>query len=192
MESIITNKESEMSKEIINKLREKSEYLHLLNSVLYYNYPFFLDDEGELIESKILIISKYGIFIIWVIDELEIDNDSVLEINETIEQLTYTIQSKLMINRTLRKFNKEVVEYVTSPIIYAPLLRNNIPSEYSIFRNEETLISSLQQIIENSRELTELEYREIRATLEGSKPLIKKKRREITSETSKGKIISQL
>ncbi len=192
VETIISRKESEIAKEIIDKLREKSEYLHLQDSILYYNYPFFLDDEGELIESKILIISKYGILIIWVIDEVEIDNDSVLETNETIEQLTYTIQSKLLVNRTLRKFKKEIVEYVTLPLIYAPLLKTNITSEYPIFQNEEKLVDSLNNSIRNLEELTDLEYQEIRATLEGSKPLKKKKRREITSETSKGKIISEL
>lgn len=192
MESIITNKESEISKEIIDTLREKSKDLQLQDSVLYYNYPFFLDDEGELIESKILIISKYGIFIIWIIDEVEIDYDSVLEINDTIEQLSYTIQSKLMINRTLRKFKKEIVEYVASPFIYAPLLRNDFPSDYQVFRNEETLISSLRETIESEEIFAELEYREIRATLEGSKPLRKKKKRNVTIEKSKGKIVNEL
>ncbi len=140
MESNITENFSEGTKNIINFITEKAQKLKLQDSILYYNYPFFRDDEGELIQSEILIISRYGIFIIWVVEEVKINYDSILEINETIEQLKIVIESKLMINRTLREFKKNISDYIIITHIYIPLLEDDVIFDYTLFRNEYSLV----------------------------------------------------
>ncbi len=190
LEIIITDEIDEETKRFINILSDKVEELE--NSVLYYNYPFFLDEEGEIIPSKILLISLYGIFIIWVVEEVKIDFDHVILLNETIEQLVYTIRSKLMINRNLRKFKKNIFEYVINPHIYAPILEGEIEFEYPVYQNEELLIESLKNIIRKSDIYNELEYQEIRATLEGSKPLKTIKKRVLSEGKTKGNIVDKL
>lgn len=192
MECIIRDQVNEVTKDLINLLKEKSDVLKLQDSVLYHKYPYFLDDEGEILEPDILIISKQGILVIWIIDEIKIDSDRILELCEIIEQVTITIQSKLMINRTLRSLKKEVINYMDEPRIYAPLLTENIEVEYSSFRNEESLIESIKQVNNDSETYSDLEYQELRATLEGSKPLKKKKKRANVSEKSKGYIANEL
>lgn len=192
MECIITSELDEITKNIINFLNEKSNILQLEDSILYHNYPFFLDEEGENIPSEILIISKYGIFIIWIVRDVKIDPDSILEVNDVIEQLMFVIQSKLMINRTLRRFKINTPEYITTPRIYAPILDAGINFKYPVYRNEEQLFRSIKKIINNSEIFHDLEYQEIRATLEGSKPLKQKKKRKVNSKKSKGYIVNEL
>ncbi|MFW9881156.1 MAG: DEAD/DEAH box helicase [Candidatus Thorarchaeota archaeon] len=192
METIIPECNNDLIKNFINNIAQKSEELNLQESILYYNYPFFLDENGELLESQILVISKYGIFIIWVIEEVEIEYDYLMEINEALEQLLFTIQSKLMISSTLRKFHNDLNYYISKPLIYTPLLRNPISSDYLIFQNEEIFFDKLHEILENKEILSDLEFVEIRALLEGSKPLKKKKKRKITSKKTKGKVLSEL
>jgi len=192
LETIIADEVDEETRRLINFLSDKVEELNLEKSVLYYNYPFFLDDEGEIIPSKILLISKYGIFIIWVVEEVKIDFDSVVLLNETIEQLMYIIRSKLMVNRNLRKFKKNTFDYVLKPRIYAPILDGKTEFEYTVYQTEESLINSLKDIIGKSVIYNELEYREIRATLEGSKPLKTVKKRDISAAKTKGNIVDEL
>lgn len=192
MDCFIANKNNKVVNEFIKLLEEKSEELKLEDSVLYYNYPFFRDDEGELIEPNILLISKYGIFIIWVIVDVRIDSNTQIEINETIEQLVYILQSKLMVNRALRGFKDKIFNYVVDPIIYAPLLSKDIISDYKILKNSDSIILELQKLINNTDIFKDVEYQELRATIEGTKSLIKKKKRVITSTNSKGNRIDEL
>lgn len=192
MEIIITDEADEETRKLTNFLSEKAEELKLENSVLYYNYPFFRDDEGEIIPSKILLISEYGIFIIWVLEEVRIDHNDVELLNEMIEQLMFIIRSKLMINRNLRKFKKNIFDYVLEPHIYAPILDGKEGFEYPVYQTKQLLISSLKDIIIKSKRYNELEYKEIRATLEGSKPLKTVKKRDISEAETKGNIVDEL
>ncbi len=192
MDCFIANKDNRIANELINLFQEKSNELNIRNSVLYYNYPYFRDYEDQLIEPNILLISKYGIYIIWVIDDVRIDNTTQVEINEKIEQLVVTLQSKLMINRVLRRFKKKTFDYVIDPIIYAPLLSEDFVSEYRIINNDNSVIEYLKGQIEKIAEYDEQEYQELRATIEGSKSIIKKKKRDVTSKETKGYRINEL
>lgn len=186
-----------VSKLILNSLETEEINLNLKDSYLYYDFPVYKDLDDKVLISKILLISHHhGIILIETLSSTTQDDfkRDVVQADVKLDQVYSAVLARLIRNRNLRKNRKDFL-FPFDALIFAPLL--DIPPEdidiaTPIIYSQQKLISYIKG--KEISKIDELVFKELIATIEGSKGIIKLKNRDKISipSDSKGSIIKKL
>lgn len=169
---------------LVNIIIDNEEKFHLQDSILYYNYPIFKDIYGNLIQGDILLLSKrYGIILLWYIDSESSTQENNL--NPSISDFQNALFSKLLKNSKLREENYKLNIKISTVLFN---IRNNNTSTSlpdNIIQSDEELLSFLQQITVCN--LNDEHFKELIASIEGTKGIKTLKNREFNKENNNSK-----
>jgi len=156
----------------------------LENAELYYEFPIFKEMDGQIISSKMLLASQtHGVIIAWT-SNATTPADFMGElptIESKLEQAFTALYSRLIRNRTLRKSKNQLL-FNLETIIFAPLIQN----PPSIAEHESALlftIHDLEEYLDKKSEnpLDFIIFKELVATIEGAKGLIRPRERAVSN-----------
>lgn len=172
----------EISKELVDYLN--SETLDHDNSIVYYEYPIYMDIDEQPLSPKILFISPtVGVLIL---NCSPVSNtDEVSNLDEETSQNENYLFSKFIKSKILRGKNKRELSFVLQSALYLPLAKSISYDVENVICKEKSEVLSLIAV-ENSQ-LTEDMVNEICSILEGSKAILKPKVREISHDDTKSK-----
>jgi superfamily I DNA and RNA helicase len=146
---------------------------------VYHNFPLYpANDYSKPITANILFCSKtYGIFIFKCIDyssRLSLEKEAIIE---DLDQIDRIIFAKILKDSpNLRKGRRELKVKI-KPVIYINNYNKNDTSEGELDFEDFSVITSafeLEPIIKYDKdEITEVEFKDLKATIEGSKGIPK-------------------
>ena len=186
---------------LVNLIQENQDALRLSEAILYYEFPFYWDDNNSIIAADVLIVSKPHGVIIFKCEDYNartLDEQKAKTLNEGIDQVYSQIYSKLIKSRGLR-IKPQQLAIDLHPALFLP----NYDGSKSTFTDAWPDL----EVILNSNELTQFLsgalrtpindsiFKETLATLEGSKGLLRPpKGRGIAEETkdSKGALLDKI
>ncbi|MGE5437709.1 MAG: DEAD/DEAH box helicase [Syntrophothermus sp.] len=193
--------EDPTAKSFIELLESQELKGNLEDSIVYYQFPFYQNEDGSLATANILLISKnHGIIVIKCCNIHERDNNekSLKKTIADLEQIYSLIFAKLIKTKNIRS-NPHSLKIPFLPLIYTTSEIKNGSSLKKEWDQLDFLYSdkdlelylrnnSLPKTIDNST------LSEIIATLEGSRNIIRPKEREITTgpKTTKGGILDEI
>ncbi len=182
--------------DFLNYLQKNENELRLQDSEIYIEFPIYKDIDGDVVISKILLVSPWhGVIVISTSDiTLSRCNTGDLEIiDEALDRVFTAIYSRLIRNKNLKRDKREL-KFCTDSILFAPFVGDKLQ-----ISTRATLISSYASINDYFKSISESklnidDYNEIIATIEGSKGLVRQKSRDISSlsQQSKGYIAGKV
>lgn len=186
---------------LVDLIKEHQSDLGLSDAILYYEFPFYWDDNNSIIAADVLIVSKIHGIIIFKCEEYNsrtLDPLKAKNLNDEIDQLYSQIYSKLIKSKGLR-LKPQQLAIELHPALFLPnyegskeLLTSAWP-ELGVILNSNELADFFSS--NTSAQLNESIFKEALATLEGSKGLIRPpKGRGIAGETkdSKGALLDKI
>ena len=174
--------------QIVSLLENSQTQLGIERSQLYYKFPLYKDAEGEVVESRLLLVSpEHGLLILWTIEEAA--GDPAAQVDAAISQIdqVYTsIVSRLIRNKALRKGRE--LGITVEAAIYAPVLSGRYAAAETTTK-VLTTDQGLCDFIESNRhdEYDETTFSELLSTLQGAKGLIRARERPIQGLDPKSK-----
>jgi len=192
-------KKEPAARALITSLYQINEEDPFSEAAIYHHFPIYPHQSSEsTISANVIFISKdHGVFIFQSVEcsgrsELELDSyfDSLSEIDRLIFAKILKESPGLQKNR--RSLKVEIL-----PIVYL----NNYDGG-NLLNTEFDVITNLAQLVElikethNKDALCDNDYRDLKATLEGSKGILRPKERDLRDEkdytNSRGAILSAI
>lgn len=170
------------------------------NAAVYHQFPIYPNVEGSsTVSANVLFISdKYGIIIFQCVDyscrTLLTYTETINKLNE-IDRLLF---AKIIKDAPSLQLNRRNLKVNITPAVFFSNC-DSIPSDQNL--KEVKLVSTEKNVHEllvsnQEHELTENEYAELKATIEGSKGILKVSERKIKNATdfinSKGAVLSAI
>lgn len=201
---IILDKD-QSSKTLIDYLSQCQDDLNIQDAYIYHNFPLYREDDDTSSKANVMLISPFHGIVIFQTSDLSSRSDNIVEkvtsLKDKLEQVYSQIYAKLIRNKSIRKSPVELKINITQSIFLpnsekSLLEQENIDDFVSLIYEARELNSLF-----NERKLTEkIEetlYKEVIATVEGSKGIIKPKERKISARTedeekTKGSILQSL
>lgn len=178
-----------ISKELIDYIARNKKVAKDL--IVYYEYPIYTDIDDNSISPKILIISpSCGVIIVNC--SAASANEDIIILDEETSQIENYLFSKFIKNKNLRGENKRELCFNLQSILYLPIINSDYCDlENKICRNEEDFLKLLTN---EKSSITEEQLKEICAILEGTKAILKPKKRELNNgdASSKGYILNEM
>lgn len=181
-ETLLNNEPS--SKSLVMMLINIEAKKTLGPTALYHHFPLYPDNQSDkLITANILFCSQnYGIIIFKSIDysvrqELEIDN-----IIEGIDQIDRLIYAKIIKDAPNLRKNKRDLKFGIKSIVYLNNYHNDGPP--LVFGESITVTSEIEldSLVRYDRTpLSDSEYKDLKATIEGSKAIPRPAERKTTT-----------
>ena len=175
------------SAKLLHYLKTNESALGLGQAALYHAFPLYRDDEWGLVRADCVLVSRrHGV----VPFALSSDGGTLgpaarLRCQEVAEAVPSHIQSRLVKNRSLRAGPTRLAFDIT-PVAFAPLADQALGDfGLPVLRTEAEIGEFLQSV---SAEMTDEQFRELLATIEGAKGLIRPRKRDLADHppTSKG------
>lgn len=175
-------------------LEANNERLGLTESEIYFDFPILKDLDDVIVISKLLIISpEHGIIAVSTSNAAHASNltNELRKLDEELDNLFSLLFSRLFRNKALRESKKELA-FPTKVVIYAPYAPIDSTTEFFIQDLDSEVLVSDRQIDtffnDNKIEpISETIYKELIATIEGAKGLIKPKARDVDEQDVKSK-----
>ena len=173
-------------------LEKNQDDLGIAEGMLYHNFPLYRDDESGVIVADAMLLSKAHGVIAFALTNTQ-SKDAVDDLEKCIpvvEQLPAHIHSRLIRNKALRK-SAVTLKFDVTPFVYAPFLTEK-PDDFKVECEVLVTSDSLREALEELRRkknLNDNTFDELAATIDGSKGLVRQKKRDIEEddEDSKGK-----
>lgn len=169
------------AKELMRQLEDLSASLQIEDPVFYYDFPLFRDDELQLYRSTVIFASRsHGLFVFSTLRPT-IDVEELEEQDEKLNQLDSLLFSKFIKSSALRK-SKRGLKFAITPILFLP----EQPQVGQPEDLENQIVFSphtLKQVIEQHDDgtLSEFEWHELVAQLEGTKAISRPEVRKISA-----------
>ena len=170
---------------VVNYLREQESALGLLDAVLYYDFPLFRDTENELHRSYLLLVSRsHGVVLLNVSGsgDRPLDENGIRSKDDQIVQLHSIIFGMLLKSKILRSGLREIKPSMTgvlfTPNVADPVLVNQL----DLASESACSFEALGHVISRNQRgapLSETEWAELRAIIEGAKGLIRPRERVV-------------
>lgn len=182
---------------LVRFLCDNESELSLNDAQLYYDFPVFKDIDGEIIISKILLVSpRHGVLVIEKSGAINCSDflSEIERIDSNAEQVFSSLYSRIIRNKILKKSKREL-KFSLEAIIYAPLVENppiNLNIETPVLFTQNKLYEYIKELEADSIEGTS--FSELVSTIEGSKGIIRPKFRDTTDlpSDSKGFFVKSL
>lgn len=199
MEKILSPKLEDdlIAQEFIGFIENNCEDLRLDEAMIFYDYPLYKDIDDTLYRTPILLLSRnHSILIVQPVTATFTRgvSDEILHIDSILDQLSSIILSKLIKSKILRRAKIGPVVGVV-PILFITNVEERQLSEINLINNVIQNYSDFKPfILETEIErLTDIEWQELKAIIEGSKAVIRPKDRSPKEKAlTLGAIISAL
>ncbi len=173
---------------ILHVLKSNEQAMGLQDAVLYHAFPLYRDDEGGLIAADCVLLSQNHGVIPFALakDRDNLSQESERRCLEIAEQVPSFIQSRLIKNRALRKGPTRLA-FEIQPVAFAPFLSTKPKFEYlPIALTERELLDYFNSIRDK---MSDEMFKELVATIDGAKGLIRPKKRNVSDrlDSSKGR-----
>lgn len=170
---------------VVNYLRKKESDLGLLDAVLYYDFPLFRDTENELHRSYLLLVSRsHGVVLLNVSGsgDRPLDEHGIRSKDDQIVQLHSIIFGMLLKSKVLRSRLREIKVSI-SGVLFTPNVEDPVlVNELDLASESACSFEALGQVISRNQHtapLSETEWAELRAIIEGAKGLIRPRERAV-------------
>lgn len=170
---------------VVNYLHEQTSDLGLLEAVLYYDFPLFRDTENELHRSYLLLASRsHGVVLLNVSGSRDrpLDKKGIRSKDDQIVQLHSIIFGMLLKSRVLRSGLRKIKPNMTG-ILFTPNVEDPVLVQQLDLASESACsFEALGQAISRNLHkapLSETEWAELRAIIEGAKGLIRPRERVV-------------
>ncbi|MFB0493939.1 superfamily I DNA and RNA helicase [Mucilaginibacter sp. OAE612] len=177
--------------ELIESIKE----IDLSAASIYHHFPFYVDEtfEGSLNVNLLFIDKNFGILIFKCVEAIDNrDNNQIIALNNDLSVLDSLIYSKLIKVMSLQAKRRELkVNATTLVYIHNPKLDieyNDL--NFDVFSTRAELIEIISTNAKTP--LTEGEFKELKATIEGSRGIVNPKDRPAKTANSKGAILSRI
>ncbi|VVB89742.1 Uncharacterised protein [uncultured archaeon] len=182
------------AKALIELLKGREKQLALDDAVVHHNFPLYLDSDGSVKNTDLMIISKkYGVLIFKCLDGSKRLPDHIDKLILDFEQVYYIILSKLIKSKNVRKSAIPLKSIVYCSGVCDSKRIKNVWDDLEVIRQDGE-INTIFKNIRLETELNETLFNEILSILEGSQSLIKKSERPIDDfrKKTKGYILSEI
>jgi superfamily I DNA and RNA helicase len=176
---------------LLRLLEEQEEELGLKDAVLHYEFPIYRGLEGETVTVKALLMSpRHGVVVIGTTDTTPKTVSGDLEkVNKQVEDAFSAIFARAIRNKALRKNIRELL-FPLEAVIYAPFLEGaQVPDGLAsrVLQAERDVREFLHGL--DGAGLTPEIFDEVVASIEGSKGLVRPKKRDLADQPpdSKGR-----
>ncbi|MBS1956609.1 MAG: DEAD/DEAH box helicase [Cyanobacteria bacterium SZAS-4] len=152
------------------------------------NYPLVVSGAGEVLRTKVMVLSpKHGVLILIPAELIDQSPASAIEdVVENVEAVMGEVMAKLVKNKATRIYQSSV-----HCAIYAPHLHRDV-SEYTSYSVLRTNADILRYINEHETlDLSSVEFAQLQSVIEMSNVLKQPKRRSLANENSKGSIAAR-
>ena len=173
------------AKSVVTYLDEQESDLRLLDAVLYYDFPLFRDTENELHRSYLLLSSRsHGVVLINVSGSPDrpLDVKGIRGKDDQIVQLHSIIFGMLLKSKVLRSRLREIKPNMTG-VLFTPNVEDPVLlKELDLASESACSFEGLGHAIslnQHEAPLSETEWAELRALIEGAKGLIRPRERVI-------------
>lgn len=176
------------SASLLERLIAYEQNVGLTGAMLYHSFPLYRDEEGGVVMADCVLLSQqHGVFTFALTTDAEaLSSNELQRCRDISEQVPSYVQSRLIKNRLLRKGPTRLAFEIT-PVIYAPLL-TRIPGvqDVPVVSSEESLAALFNERV---APMSDDMFKELVATIEGAKGLIRPKQRDLADQdiSSKGK-----
>jgi len=175
-------------------LEQEQEMLKLETAQVYHDFPLYKDEEGGVIETKMLLISQSRGVIVFETSNLRdlATSDELEEVDSRLDQVCSHIMSRLIRNRRLRS-GKTELKFSIEAGVYMPALKQrptDLDIETKILMNNtevEDFLNGIEQPF-----IAEDIFQEIMSTIEGAKGLIRPKKRQVEGQPDDSKVYQVL
>ena len=178
----------------------QNESLGLENAAIYYGFPIYRNLVGELVSSKIVIVSpKHGVFAIETSDITRVAhfNEEASRTSAELRLSFRELYSRLQKNERLLE-NMFDLAFPVKPVVFMPWLET--PPSHSIDHSQIEYVLSenqLSELFEKTilpRPIRPEVFTELISTIEGAKGLVRQKLRNVENQsaTSKGTLVNKL
>ncbi len=172
-------------------LERKQNELELGNTHVFLDFPVFNNTDGDIVRSKILIISqKKGIFLVGL-SEARGNCDELNDDLDQLETLYSHIYSKLVKEKEL-KLDRKQLRFDVEAILYCPGLREDcegLQSETIIANSDYTFLQALKDA---NGGMSGNIYDRVVGAIDGANGLVRMKPRRGVASGSKGDIANKL
>lgn len=188
---------------LIKKIVEIDKQIPFENSAIYHQFPIYPNQEGDkAVNANVLFISKnHGIIIFECVGYSSRGLDEILEnTTSNLDEIDRLIFAKVFKDAPNLQKNRRSLKVEIMPAIYLDDSSNIIvESDKKNNISDISHVSTQQQILElinsQSCQITSEEFIDLKATIEGSKGilrLIPRKLRDKNDLTSKGAILTKI
>lgn len=176
------------SASLLERLLANEHSLGLTGAMLYHSFPLYRDEEGGVVMADCVLLSQqHGVFTFALTTESnDLSPSEQKRCLDISEQVPSYVQSRLVKNRQLRKGPTRLAFEIT-PVIYAPFLTTTPDIEdVPVVSSDAALVALFEERVDP---MGDDMFKELIATIEGAKGLIRPKKRELPDEdtSSKGK-----
>jgi superfamily I DNA and RNA helicase len=172
------------SREFVEYVRGNQDKLGLSNSVIYYDFPAYIDYDSAASRPDILILSpKHGFVAVRFIDDslFRRSGESISEIDQSLGDFCSNLYSRLLRSRELRINQRQAIVDIYPVLFVFGLGDTPIPDKVTIESNVCGSLEAFSQYI-RGLELYSLDARiisEVRSVVEGAKALSRPTKRQI-------------
>ncbi|MYA32667.1 MAG: hypothetical protein F4164_05320 [Gemmatimonadales bacterium] len=170
---------------VVDYLVGQESDLGLLDAVLYYDFPLFRDTENELHRSYLLLASRsHGVVLLHVSGShgRPPDVKGIRGKDDQIVQLHSIIFGMLLKSKILRSGLREIKPRMTG-VLFTPNVEDpELLKELGLASESACSFEALSQAISRNRQgapLSDTEWAEFRAIIEGAKGLIRPRERAV-------------
>lgn len=182
-----------VAKELFDFLRESLKDNN--DYTLYYEYPIYMDVDEKILTPKFLIISPVnGVFIINCSPEKCVSDIQALDDETTLVE-NYIFSRFIKSSAKNLKISKRELSFDLRSVLFLPIVSsseiNNLNIENIACSKKEEILSLIQQ---SGKNISQDMQKEISAILEGSRVVLKPKKRMIEEgdTKTKGYILKQM
>ena len=156
----------------------------------YNSFPLYKDDEDNVVVADSILLSPaHGVVTFALSSAVDTISQEELQRCAESEQVPSFVQSRLIKNRQLRK-GPTSLSFEITPVMFAPLLWDETEAaDVTLLTSNERLDEFLEGLRQRSQQMGTDVFKELIATIEGAKGLIRPKKRNLASqdERTKGK-----
>ena len=191
-------KKEPAARALILALYNIDKKLHFTQSSVYHQFPIYpKSDEAYTVSANVIFLSKqYGAFIFQCIECSDRETPELTEELRKLTEIDRLIYAKILKDAPLLQKNRRQLKVEITPIIYLNNYTGKDLSglDFDVINSEMQLENAI--VATKQTELSAIEFKDLKATIEGSKGIPKQHDRDLKDKTdfknSKGAILSSI
>lgn len=192
----LVNKEPS-TKALVNIFLEMDKQIPFEDAAIYHRFPIYPDETGSAVTANLIFISNQGILIFQCVEYSEREKINYQQIQNNLDEVDKIIFAKIFKDSPLLRSGRRELKVDIIPSVYihgnSQEMELNF-GEFDIVSSEQEIKKILSEL--NSPKLSKEEYNDLKATLEGSKGIIKPTNRvfkdSLDTPITKGAILTKI
>lgn len=194
----VSVKSEPSAKALITSLYNVDKIEKFKNSAVYHHFPIYphIESDKTITANVVFLSQTHGIIIFQCIDHSNRSNIDLEKYTNKLSEIDRLIFAKILKESPRLQVNRRTLKVKITPVIYVHELNSAASkiesTDFDVISSED----QLHELIKNNEgePLNEIEYRDLKATFEGSKGIPRISDREVKDakdfKNSKGAILS--